>query len=117
MKTFNAPALIALASIGFSAHGSAQTVQDSHGGHGSAMQLVVAAETPPGEGVVKKIDKSAGRVILSHGPLPGGMPAMTMAYRVKEAAWIDKMKEGQKIRFAAEQVDGAMTLVRFELTK
>lgn len=104
MKTFNVPALIVFASVGFSAHGS-------------AMPLVVAAETPPDEGVLKKIDKSEGRVTLSHGPLPGGMQAMTMAYRIKEAGSIDKMKEGQKIRFAAGQVDGAMTLVRFELTK
>ena len=45
------------------------------------------------------------------------MPAMTMAYRVKEAAWLDKMKPGQKILFAAESAEGVMTLVRFELPK
>ncbi|MDO8777240.1 MAG: copper-binding protein [Burkholderiaceae bacterium] len=116
MNTFIAPTLIALASAGFSMHAMAQMDHSTHGGP-AAMQMAAAADSPLTEGVVKKIDKSAGRVILSHGPLPGGMPAMTMAYRVKEAAWIDKMKEGQKIRFAAEQVDGAMTLARFELTK
>lgn len=49
--------------------------------------------------------------------LPNGMPAMTMAYRVKQVAWIDQMKAGQKIRFAADQVGGAMTMVRFEPVK
>lgn len=39
---------------------------------------------------------------------------MTMAFRVKDVAWIDRMKEGQRIRFSAGQIDGAMTLVQFE---
>ena len=39
---------------------------------------------------------------------------MTMAFRVKDAAWIDKLKEGDKIRFMAEQINGAMTLVHIE---
>lgn len=54
---------------------------------------------------MKKIDKSTVRVILSHGPLPNGMPAMTMAYRVKAVAWLDKMTVGQKIRCAADPVE------------
>lgn len=116
MKTFIASALIALATAGFSAPGKAQPAPGSHGGH-AAMQVPSTAETPLVDGLVKKIDKSTASVTLSHGPLPDGMPAMTMAYRVKEAAWLDKMKVGQKIRFAAAPVDGVMTLVRFELAK
>lgn len=45
------------------------------------------------------------------------MPTMSMAFRIKEAAWIDKMNEGQKIRFAALQVDSAMNVERFEPVK
>ena len=76
-----------------------------------------AADAALADGVVKKIDKAGKRVTLSHGPLPSGMPAMTMAYRVKDAAWLDKMKEGQKIRFATDPADGGMTVLRFELAK
>ena len=115
MKTFIAPALIVLATAGFSTHGIAQMDHSSHGGP-AAMQMATAAETPLTEGVVKKIDKSTGRVTLSHGPLPGGMPAMTMSYRVKDAAWLDTMNPVQKIRFAVDPADG-MTVLRFESVK
>jgi Cu/Ag efflux protein CusF len=69
---------------------------------------------PLSDGLVKKIDKANQKVTLSHGPLPNGMPAMTMVFRVKDSAWLEKMKEGQTIRFAAEDINGAMTVVRFE---
>ena len=69
---------------------------------------------PLADGLVKKIDKANRKVTLSHGPLPNGMPAMTMIFRVKDAAWLDQMKEGQKIRFATEEIQGELTVVRFE---
>jgi Cu(I)/Ag(I) efflux system protein CusF len=68
--------------------------------------------------VVKKVDKSAAKVTLSHGPLTNlGMPAMTMAFRVKDAAWLGQMKDGDKVRFMADKVDGVFTIVHFEEAK
>ena len=84
---------------------------------GKVTTPVSAAQAPLADGLVKKVDKVGKKVTLSHGPLPGGMPAMTMAYRVKDATWLDKMKEGQKIRFAADPADGGMSILRFELVK
>ena len=75
-----------------------------------------AADAAMGDAVVKKIDKAGKKVTLAHGALPNGMPAMTMAYAVKDAALLDGMKEGQKIRFATDPKD-SMTLIRFEVTK
>lgn len=67
------------------------------------------------EGVVKKVDKSAGKVTLTHGPLMNlGMPGMTMAFRVKEAGWLDQLKEGDRIRFMADKMNGVFTVVHFE---
>jgi len=116
MKTFIIPTLIVLATAGFSTHGIAQMQMD-HGSRGgpAAMQMATAAETPLTDGVVKKIDKATGKVTVSHGAM-GGMPAMTMTYRVKDAAWLDKMKPGQKIRFAVDPDDG-MTVQRIESVK
>ena len=52
---------------------------------------------------------------LSHGPLTNlGMPAMPMVFRVKNATWLDRIKEGDKIRFIAESLDGTYTVVRLE---
>jgi Cu(I)/Ag(I) efflux system protein CusF len=85
-----------------------------HAGHAKTPATQGEASVQMTDGLVKKVDKPTGRITVSHGPLPNGMPAMTMAFRVKDAAWIDKLKEGDKIRFMAEQINGAMTLVHIE---
>ena len=70
------------------------------------------------DGVVKKIDKAAGKVTVSHGPLTNlNMPAMTMVFRVKDSAWLDQMKPEGKIRFVADSVNGNLTIVSFEAAK
>lgn len=109
---------IMLATAGFTAHSIAQTAHDSHG-------TSVAAAAPTGsavamdEGIVKKIDRAAGKVTLAHGALSNGMPAMTMVYRVKASAWpaADSMQVGQKIRFLTDPADGGMTVSRFEMAR
>ena len=95
-----------------------------HDGHGATapakkIQSSAPAEAKLVEGLVKKVDKAAGKVTLAHGPLTNlGMDmAMTMAFRVKDAAWLDQMKVGDKIRFQADDVNGVLTVVRFEPAK
>ena len=105
--------MAALAVTVFSAPVLAQT---DHSMHGNKAAKHAAADTAMGDAVVKKIDKEGKRVTLAHGALPNGMPAMTMAYRVKDAALLDHVKEGQKIRFATDPAD-SMTLMRFEAAK
>ena len=57
-------------------------------------------------------------VPLAHGPLTNlEMPAMTMAFKVSNAGWLDQMKTGDKIRFMADNVNGALTVVHFEAAK
>ena len=109
MNTLIAPVLVALAVTGASLPATAQT---DHSAHGKAPASAPAAATSPlSDGLVKKIDKTNQKVTLSHGPLPNGMPAMTMVFRVKDAGWLDRMKEGKTIRFAADDINGAMTVV------
>ena len=111
MKTI---AAIVFAAAGFSVPGLAASDQGGHTAHG-AMSEASQANAALTEGMVKKVDKSAGKVTVSHGPLPNGMPAMTMVFKVKDMAWLDQMKDGGRIRFAADQINGAMTIVRFTL--
>lgn len=85
-----------------------------HGGH-QITQVSTAMDSQMVDGLVKKVDKSAGKLTLSHGPLSSlGMPAMTMVFRVKDVAWLEQMKEGDKIRFVADKVNGAFTVVEFK---
>ncbi len=69
-------------------------------------------------GVVKKVDKGAGKVTIRHAPLKNlGMPQMTMVFRVKDPAMLDRLKEGDKILFVADKVNGAFTVMSFEPMK
>jgi Cu(I)/Ag(I) efflux system protein CusF len=77
----------------------------------------VLASSPMAEGQIKKVDKQKGNVVIAHGPLPNGMPAMTMAFRPKEPGWLDQFKEGQKIRFVTEEIKGVMVLQHYEAVK
>ncbi len=77
-----------------------------------------AGSTPLAEGEVRKIDKEAAKVTIKHGPIANlDMPAMTMVFRVKDPATLDKMKVGDKIHFIAEKVDGAFTVMRVDPAK
>ena len=83
---------------------------------GDAMTKDSAAPMSAGE--VKKVDKSSGKVTIKHGPLANlGMPAMTMVFRVKDPAMLDQMKEGDRINFVAEKLNGAITVIRAESAK
>ena len=108
-------AALLLAALAISPAYAAGASHDAHAGHGAAP---VSSSAGLVDGVVKKIDKAGGKVTVAHGPLTNlNMPAMTMAFRVKDAAWIDKLKEGDKIRFMADNVNGAITVVHFEAGK
>lgn len=99
-------------------HGSMPAMSTSAHDHGS-MQMAALTEAQMVDGLVKKIDKSAGKVTLSHGPLANlGMNMnMTMVFRIKDASWLDQMKEGDKIRFVADKINDAFTVVQFEPAK
>lgn len=112
MKTSLVAALAVTAAI-FSPAGFAAGDHD-HAGHDMAKMAATAMVN----GTVKKVDKKAGEVVLSHGELTNlGMPAMTMAFLVKNPAWLDQVKSGDKIRFVADMVNGAVTVVQFEPAK
>ena len=88
---------------------------DMHAGHGA--MHTNAAQSVLIDGLVKKVDKAGGKLTVSHDALPNGMPAMTMAFKVKDLSWLDKVKAGQQIRIASENNNGAMTIVRLEFPK
>jgi Cu(I)/Ag(I) efflux system periplasmic protein CusF len=70
---------------------------------------------PLSEGVVRKVDKDAKKITLRHGPLANlDMPAMTMVFQVKDAAMLEQVKTGDKVKFRAEKLGGAFTLTRIE---
>ncbi len=84
--------------------------------HSDAKPMDSHAQMSTGE--VKKVDKSSGKLTIKHGPIDNlGMPAMTMVFRVKDPEMLDQMKQGDKISFVAEKVNGAFTLIQTEPAK
>lgn len=62
---------------------------------------------------VVKVDKSAGKITLKHGPIKNlDMDAMTMVFRVADPTMLDKVKEGDRIEIEAARVNGAITVTK-----
>lgn len=89
-----------------------------HDHHHAPPAAAAAKSAPLSDGVIKKIDKAAGEVVIKHGQLDSiGMPPMTMAFGVADKGWLDKLKVGDKIRFAAEMKGGNPIVSRYEMAK
>jgi len=79
--------------------------------------LLLLAALPAGaqsmsEGEVRKVDKDAQKITIKHGPLKNlDMPPMTMVFRVKDAALLDAVKQGDKVKFVAENVGGQFVVI------
>jgi Cu/Ag efflux protein CusF len=70
------------------------------------------------DGEVRKVDKSTRKITLKHGEIKNlDMPPMTMVFRVKDTALLDKVKAGDKVRFTAEEIQGNLTLITIERAK
>ena len=70
-------------------------------------------------GEVKKIDESAGKITLKHGPAKslGMEEPMTMVYRVKDPALLKQVKVGDKVTFEAEEAASGYTVTKIEKAK
>jgi len=66
-----------------------------------ALSAAVHAQTVHrATGVVTKVDPASGKVTIKHDPVKSlNWPGMTMAFKAKDQAVLDKMKKDQKIEF------------------
>ena len=109
----NASRLLIAACIGLSALGAQA---QSPSAPAAPTQQAVAGAMADGE--VRKVDKEAGKLTLRHGPLTNlDMAAMTMVFRVADAKMLDAVKQGDKVRFAAEKVNGQFTVTQIEVVR
>ena len=70
------------------------------------------------EGEVRKVDKDSKKITLKHGEIKNlDMPPMTMVFQVKDPAMLDAVKAGDKVRFTAEKMNGALTVMSIETEK
>jgi Cu/Ag efflux protein CusF len=71
------------------------------------------------DGQVTKVDQSAGKITIKHGPAKrlGMESGMTMVYKAQDPAMLKAVKAGNKIKFDAEQVNGQYTVTKIEVAK
>ena len=72
------------------------------------------------KGEVKKIDESAGKITMKHGPIKDldmDEDGMTMVFRVQNPAMLKQVKVGDKVQFEAERTTLGITVTKIEKQK
>lgn len=91
----------------------------------AALHLAPAhAAPPPGvepewvKAQVVKVDTRRGTVLLKHEAIPSiDMDAMTMPFKVREAAMLEGIQAGDKVRFSVQVQDDDLLITRIEVLK
>jgi Cu(I)/Ag(I) efflux system protein CusF len=70
-------------------------------------------------GQVVKVDQSAKKITIKHGPAPklDMSEGMTMVYAVSDPNLLSSVKAGDKVNFDAEPVNGQLTVTKIEKAK
>ena len=111
MKTITIAALL----TALAAPVLAQQKTDDHPAHHPAASASAADMT---EGEVRKVDKDTKKLTIKHGEIKNlDMPAMTMVFQVKDAAMLDRVKAGDKVRFAVRKSDSGYTVTEIQVAK
>jgi Cu(I)/Ag(I) efflux system protein CusF len=77
------------------------------------------AQTDLIDGQVTKVDQSAGKITIRHGPIKklGMDEGMTMVFKAQNPAMLKAVKSGDKVKFDADQVNGQFTVTKIEKVK
>jgi Cu(I)/Ag(I) efflux system protein CusF len=86
---------------------------------GGMLASVTLAQAPMVNGQVTKIDESAGKITLKHGPIKklDMNEGMTMVFRVQDPAMLKQLKVGEKVKFDADRINGQITVTKIEKAK
>jgi Cu(I)/Ag(I) efflux system protein CusF len=68
-------------------------------------------------GEIRKIDKEAKKITIRHGEIKKlEMPPMTMVFQVKDEAFLNNIKTGDKVNFIAEKIGGAFVVTNIQVS-
>jgi Cu/Ag efflux protein CusF len=78
----------------------------------------VAAAQPLVDAEVKKVDRTAARIMLKHGEIKQfDMPPMTGSYKVAEPAMLDKVQPGDHVKFSLDRLNNQYTITKIDVVK
>ena len=71
------------------------------------------------DGTITKVDTSAGKITIKHGPIKkfDMDDGMTMVFRAQDPAMLKAVKAGDKVKFDAENVNGQFVVTTIEKAK
>ena len=71
------------------------------------------------DGTVTKIDESASKITLKHGPIKkfDMDDGMSMVFRVQDPGLLKQVKVGDKVKFEADKINGQFTVVKMQKAK
>jgi Cu(I)/Ag(I) efflux system protein CusF len=71
------------------------------------------------DGQITKVDQSAGKITIKHGPITklGMDQGMTMVFRAQDPAMLKAVKAGDRVKFDADDVNGQLTVTTIEKRK
>lgn len=71
------------------------------------------------DGTITKVDTSAGKITIKHGPIKkfDMDDGMTMVFRAQDPAMLKTVKAGDKVKFDAENVNGQFVVTKIEKGK
>lgn len=82
---------------------------------GEGFVLTQAGGIDMTDGEIRKVDKEALRLTIRHAAIRNlDMPGMTMLFKVKDPAMLDEVKPGDKVRFRAEKLGGAIVITEIQ---
>jgi Cu(I)/Ag(I) efflux system protein CusF len=69
-------------------------------------------------GLVTKVDESAGKITIKHGPLKKfDMEGMTMVFRAGDPAMLKAVRPGDEVLFVPDRINGQFTITKIEKAK
>lgn len=113
-------ALVATMVISGSAWSGEGPAGHGHDHDGTSSPSSATAQNAMVNGEVKKIDETAGKISLKHGPIKSlGMEdeEMTMVFRVQDPAMLKQVKVGDKVQFAVERATAGITITKIQKAK
>ena len=82
---------------------------------GAVSAFLLATAAWAADATVKKVDESAGKITLDHGPIKNlEMDAMSMVFKAADPAMLKSVKVGDKVTFDAERVNGQITVTKIK---
>ena len=68
------------------------------------------------DGQITKVDASAGKITIKHGPIKklGMDEGMTMVFKAQDPAMLKAVKSGDHVKFDADDVNGQLTVTKIQ---